>query len=151
MNATVGPGVVIGEGSIVMPGTTLSRSVPPGTLVAGDPANLTSVPTSVLLQKPDSMEHLASEILEKFCNWSREYKNTHWSVSQNVLKAELRRRRYIISVDDSDADIVLYTENGEKNHGMYFNLADLTTDRRRDPLKIELERFMRMYYGLIFL
>ena len=151
MNATIGPGVVVGEGSIVMPGTTLSRSVPPDILVAGDPASLKSVPMSALRREPDNMEDFATELLEEFCNWSNEYKDTDGRVIQSALKVRFKHRHYTISVDDDDADIVLYTENGQKHPGMYFSLADLTTDEKRHPLKTELERFMRMYYGLIFL
>lgn len=150
MNTTVGPGVTVGENSIVLPGTVLSRNVSPNSLVTGDPASLKSVPIFPILQKPDNIELFAIDLLKDFCNWSNEYKGTNWRVVQNVMTVHFKRKHYTVSVND-DADIVFYTEKGKKRHKMYFNLADFTTDESRHPLKTEIEEFMRLYYGLIFL
>ena len=52
---------------------------------------------------------------------------------------------------DGVADIVLLTQAGDRSNGVYFNMSDLVTDASRDAVKLHLERFMRLYYGMTFL
>jgi hypothetical protein len=52
---------------------------------------------------------------------------------------------------DGEGDIVLLTRTGVRTGGMYFNIADLATDNSNDGVKVHLERFMRLYYGMTFL
>ena len=44
MNCKIGPGVTIGEGSVILPGTVLVEKVEQNKMVVGDPAKLTKVP-----------------------------------------------------------------------------------------------------------
>jgi acetyltransferase-like isoleucine patch superfamily enzyme len=150
MNCKIGPGVTIGERSVILPGTVLVENVEPNRLVVGDPAKLTKVP---LLRKPISNEKIkdfAIEILSKYCEWSNEYKLTNWKFENGVLMITRKRNKLSVSVD-RDSDIVIYTKPGEKRKGMYFNLRDLTTDNARHSEKLKLESYMRLHYGLTFL
>ncbi len=151
MNTIVGPGVTIGKNSIILPGTVVSKDVKPNSLVTGDPACLKSVPIFPIIRRPDDMELFAANILKEFCNWSNEYKGSKCFLAQNALIVNFRKKQYKISVNDDGADIVIYTEAGKNRHKMYFNIADLATDGNQHPLKIRLENFMKLYYGLIFI
>ena len=150
MNCKIGPGVTIGEGSVILPGTVLIENIEPNKMVVGDPAKLTKVP---LLRKSISDEKIkdfAMEILSKYCEWSNEYELTNWKFENGVLMIKHKRNKLSVSVD-CDSDIVIFTEPGKKRDGMYFNLRDLTTDTARHSEKLKLELFMRLHYGLTFL
>jgi acetyltransferase-like isoleucine patch superfamily enzyme len=150
MKSTVGPGVTIGKGSIVMPGTVLIESVAPGRMVVGDPAKLINIPVFLVPRKACDLEKLTLEILSGFCQWSNEYRGTDWRMEGGILTVNHRRRLVKISVN-GPGDIVLLTEKGAAGEGMYFNMADLRCDGRRHPVKKSLEEYMRLNYGLIFL
>jgi acetyltransferase-like isoleucine patch superfamily enzyme len=150
MRSVIGPGVTIGEGSMVMPGTVLVESVASKRLVVGNPAKLNDFPVFLIPRKPGFLEDLVNKILEEYCNWSNEYKGTNWKIENGNLKINYRSRDLSISVN-AEGDIVLLTTKGEIRNGMYFNLADLTTDKGRHPEKSKFEAFLRLYYGLIFL
>jgi len=149
MNSTVGPGVTIGEGTNVMPGTILLESVGPGRLVAGNPAKLVNIP---LLRKSrvDSLKELATEILERYRVWANGVDGSDWQLTHGILQVIHRGRPLSITID-SEGDIVLLTRAGERREGVFFNLADLTTDPGLHPAKEKLEGFMRLYYGMTFL
>lgn len=150
MRATIGPGVTVEEGTLVMPGTVLVESVSSNRLVAGNPAKLSNIPVFLVPQGPKFIEELAHEILQEFCSWSNEYEGTSWRINNGVLKIDYKHRDLLVSVN-SEGDIVLFTEPGRNRSDMYFNLTDLKTDKSRHPIKLEIEAFMRLYYGLIFL
>lgn len=150
MRCTIGPNVVIGEGTVVMPGTTLVESIDKKRMATGDPAKLVNMPRLAVPQKSDYLEKLSVEILEKYCEWSNEYHNTKWQVEQGTLKIPKGKSNIAISTNNS-GDITLLTEKGTVRDGIYFNLADLSTDGKRTTEKMEFEAFMRLYYGLIYL
>jgi len=149
MNSTVGPGVTVGEGTNVMPGTVLLESVGPNRLVAGNPAKLINIPFIRKAKKVD-LEQLAAEILQRYRDWANGLDGSQWVVENGDLHVNHRRKTLSISINGG-GDIVLLTRAGERREGMFFNLADLTTDARRHPAKIKFEGFMRLYYGLTFL
>lgn len=149
MRATIGPGVTVEDGTLVMPGTVLVESLSAKRLVAGNPAKLSNLPAFLTSSRSVCMETIAHEILQKFCDWSNEYKCTNWQVTNGILQIDYKRHDVLLSVN-SEGDIVLFTEPGKNRKGMYFNLADLKTDESRHPIKLQLEAFMRLYYGLIF-
>jgi acetyltransferase-like isoleucine patch superfamily enzyme len=150
MRGTIGPGVTVEEGTMVMPGTVLIESISSKRLVAGNPAKLSNIPAFLVPTNPKYIEKLAHEILQKFCDWSNEYKDTNWRVINEILHVGYKRRNVLVSVNN-EGDIVLFTEPGKNRNDMYFNLTDLKTDQNRHPIKLELEAFMRLYYGLTFL
>lgn len=150
MGVIVGPGVTVGEGSIILSGTVLLESIASGRMIVGNPARLTNIPVFLMPRKPGFLEDLTGRILEEFRSWSNEYKGTRWTMEDGVLKVDHRFRRLSLSANGF-GDIVLLTAPGARRNGMYFNLADLTTDGARHPVKANLEAFMRLYYGLIFL
>jgi acetyltransferase-like isoleucine patch superfamily enzyme len=150
MHSTIGPGVTIGKGSIVLPGTILLESVEPKRMVSGNPARLNNLPVFLAPIHDHSIKEIAAKILIEFCNWSNEFENTSWSFRDSTLRVNHKQRSMTITVD-SPGDIVLLTNKGDRNGSMYFNLADLSTDESRDPMKLKLEAFMRLYFGLIFL
>ena len=86
MRATIGPGVTVEEGSLVMPGTVLVESVSSKRLVAGDPAKRINLPVFLVPRGPDFIENLANEMLQKFCIWSNEYKGTNWKMDNGFLQ-----------------------------------------------------------------
>lgn len=150
MRATVGPGVTIGENSIILPGTILLESVGPNRLVAGDPVKLTNLPR--LSRPPDAngMRDIAKRILADYCEWQKNNGNTACELRDSVLVLGSGRRTTTVTID-APGDIALLTGKGEKSDRAYFNLADLSTDGGRFPVKSEFEKFLRMYFGLIFL
>jgi acetyltransferase-like isoleucine patch superfamily enzyme len=150
MRCAIGPGVTIGEGTNVMPGTVLVESVPAKRLVAGNPAKLTVFPQLHSPMTPDAIREFAHRVLEEYCGWSNEYEGTRLKVEGGRLSIGNGSRRITVSVD-GDGDIALLTARGDTRDGMYFNLQDLRTDDRQHPVKRDLEAYMRMYYGLIFL
>lgn len=150
MHTTIGPGVTIGENSVIMPGTILLESVAPRRLVAGDPAKSNNLPIFLSKMHQNSIKELAEKILIDYCNWSNEYNNTSWIYKDSTLKIK-DKSRYVSVTVDIPGDIVLLTTSAMRAESKYFNLVDLSTDESRDPVKLELEKFMRLYFGLIFL
>jgi acetyltransferase-like isoleucine patch superfamily enzyme len=149
MRSTIGPGVTIGEGTNVMPGTVLLESVGSQRLVAGNPAKLVNIPLIRRSRKKD-LDVIGHEILEKYREWVMENKEREYTFLDGTLEVPFKGTRIRISVD-GDTDIVLLTKSGEKTGGMFFNLADLTTDSGKHPVKKEFEAYMRLYYGMTFL
>ena len=150
MRSTIGPGVTIGERSIVMPGTILLESVGPSRLVAGDPGKLYNLPRFSFRLDGDARYELAKKILVEYRRWLEEYEPRACHVEDSLLALEYGRRRVSITID-RPGDIVILTKKGEKSNAAYFNLADLSTDASRFPARLDFERFLRMYFGLIFL
>jgi len=150
MRSTIGPGVTIEEGSIVMPGTVLLESIKAKRMVVGDPAKLNNIPFFIKGINPVSIEKLATEMISNYCNYSNEFHGTSWEIKNDSLEIIYRKKKYKISVN-APGDIVFLAEKGLRSDGMYFNLADLSTDDSRNPVKLELESFLRLYYGCIFL
>jgi hypothetical protein len=150
MRATIGPGVTLQEGAIVMPGTVLIESIASKRMVVGNPAKLTNYPVFLLPVKPGFVENLAPKILEGYREWSNEYKGTNWQMVNGALVTEYKKKKFIISVGEK-GDVVVLTTPGEKINGMYFNLADLKTDTSMHKAKLKFEAYIRLYYGLIFL
>lgn len=150
MNCNIGPGVSIGKGSVIMPGTVLLESVETNKMVVGDPAKLVKVPLLKQPMKNEKYKDFARRILTEYCDWSNEYSKTDWKIEDDVLFFSKKRSALSLSVD-GESDIVILTEPGKIRNGMYFNFCDLTTDSSRDKLKLKLEDFLRLHYGLIFL
>jgi acetyltransferase-like isoleucine patch superfamily enzyme len=150
MNCKIGPGVTIGKGSVVLPGTVLVENVEPNKMVVGDPAKLTKIPLLRKCISDENIKDFGLEILSKYCEWSNEYKKTNWKLNNGVLLINEKRKKFSVCVD-GEGDIVLFTEPGKKNNGMYFNLRDLTTDNSMHPEKVKLEQYIRLYFGLTFL
>ncbi|GFE58369.1 hypothetical protein [Geobacter sp. AOG1] len=150
MRCTIGPGVTIERGSIILPGTNLIESVAAKRMVVGDPAKLSNFPVFLCPRKPGFLEKLANEILEEYGGWMRETEGVNCHITDGIFRAKYRHRDVSISVGGNE-DIILCTSPGERREGMYFNLADLTTDESRHPIKLKIEAFMRLRYGLIFL
>ena len=148
MNCTIGPGVTIGEGTNVMPGTIVLRSLKPHRLVAGDPANQANLP---LFRSPDTgIGDLAHEILVEYSAWERQMKGAKTTMSGGILYVRYRGRSLSVSIN-GETDIVILTHKGEQRDGMFFNIIDLVTDPGRYAIKLRLEGFMRLHYGLTFL
>jgi hypothetical protein len=133
-----------------MPGTILLESVGPKRLVAGNPAKLNNLPFFLSKMHQKSIKELAERILSEYCTWSNEYNKTSWIYKDSTLKINDKYRNVSVTIDVS-GDIVLLTNPASRIESVYFNLADLSTDDSRDPVKLELEKFMRLYFGLIFL
>jgi acetyltransferase-like isoleucine patch superfamily enzyme len=149
MNSTVGPGVTVGEGTNVMPGTVLLESVGPNRLVAGNPAKLVDIPF-LRTSKTIDLELIARDILQRYRDWANSVDGSQWILENDVLQVKHKKAMLTVSIN-SGGDIALLTKSGERNNGMYFNLADLKTDAQRHPAKMRLEGFLRLYYGLTFL
>jgi acetyltransferase-like isoleucine patch superfamily enzyme len=150
MNCKIGPGVTIGEGSIILPGSVILESIEPNKMVMGDPGKLLKLP---LLKKPIKMElmgEFAREILNEYCKWSNEYKDRACRLKNGFLYVTHKGRDFKITVD-GPGDITVLTQKGAETNGMYFNLADLRTDNNKNFIKLNFEEFLRLYYGLIFL
>ncbi len=150
MNCKIGPGVTIGKGSVILPGTVIIENIEPNKMVMGDPAKLTKIPLLRKAFSAEKVKNFAMEILSKYCEWSNEYNKTNWKLNNGVLLINQKRKELSVCVDD-EGDIALYTERGKKRNGMYFNLCDLTTDNSTHPEKMKLEQYMRLHFGLTFL
>jgi acetyltransferase-like isoleucine patch superfamily enzyme len=150
MRSTIGPGVTIEEGAIIMPGTVLMESIASKRMVAGNPAKLVNYPVFLRPVKPGFVENLAPRILEEYREWSNEYKGTNWQMVNGSLVTEYKKKKFTISVRGK-GDIVILTTPGKETNGMFFNLADLKTDNSMHKAKIKFEAYIRLYYGLIFL
>lgn len=149
MRCTIGAGVTVEKGSIIMPGTVLMESVATRRMVVGDPAKLNNFPV-FLRPKPTSLEKIANEILMEYANWMGTIEGKYCQVADGILTTRHRNKELSISVNGT-GEIILCTDSGHSPEGMYFNLADLTTDKGRHPVKSKIEAFMRLRYGLIFL
>jgi hypothetical protein len=150
MRSTIGPGVTIGEKSIVMPGTILLESVGPNRLVAGDPVKLSILPRFPMPGNGSGLREIAKNILVDYSNWLKEYDRFECDLKGSTLLLKNGSRPVSITID-GPGDIALLTGKGEKNGSAYFNLADLSTDPSRFDMKTDFEEFLRMYFGLIFL
>ena len=150
MNCKIGPGVTIGEGSVILPGTVLLENVEANKLVVGDPAKLNKVPILRRKISDEKIKDFAKEIILNYCTWSNEYEKSGWTFENDVLEINHKHHKLSVCVD-SEGDIVIFTEPGKQRAGMYFNLRDLTTDDSQNSEKIKLEHYMRLYYGLTFL
>lgn len=150
MKCVIGPGVTVEDGTCVMPGTVLVESITSKRLVVGDPAKMNDFPIFLIPRPGNFLKELAPRILEEYREWSNEFKGTNWQMNDGSLTLNHKKRPLSISVD-GDGDMVLLTDKGEVRNGMFFNLADLTTDEKRHPEKLKFEAFMRLQYGLIFL
>ena len=150
MHSTIGPGVTIGENTIILPGTILLESVGSKRMIAGDPVKLTNLPIFLDSQKENSLREIAENILIEYCKWSNEYEKTSFIYKDSTLRINCKGRNILVTID-MPGDIVLLTNQGNNFGNIYFNLADLSTDGSRDPMKLKLEAFMRLYFGLIFL
>jgi len=152
MNCKIGPGVTIGEGTIVLPGSVILEKVDSGRMVVGDPARMVNVP---LLRQPmdeDALRKFAYRILNEYHNWLLEFKKANSKLLNGKLLIYTKKQNFSITVDDNSGDIVLFTKKGITHpSGMYFNLVDLKTDNKRHPIKIRFEDYLRLHYGLIFL
>jgi acetyltransferase-like isoleucine patch superfamily enzyme len=148
MGSILGPGVTVGEGTNVMPGTVLMEPVGRHRLVSGNPARLVNIP--LWRKKNIDLVSVGKGILdhyEKYC--SENGVSTRRNPEGNlVIRRQMRERSVAI---DGEGDIVLLTRTGVRTGGMYFNIADLATDNSNDGVKVHLERFMRLYYGMTFL
>lgn len=150
MNCKIGPGVTIEKGSFLLPGTVLLENVEPMRIVAGDPGKLMKLPILQQPVKKENMRKFGNEVLNGYCQWSNEYKETDWQVINGSLRIKHRSRYYEITLGSS-GDIILITQEGTGGKEMYFNLTDLSTDETKHPVKQKLEEYLRLYYGLIFL
>lgn len=150
LNNIIGPGVTVGKGSVSMPGTVLLQNVGEKRLVAGGPAKFTDIPNITLRNRTKDLEKFANKILEEYCEWSNTYAGTNWHMAEGSLHITERWKKMKISVNQ-DGDIVLLTRKGDSRSGMYLNINDLTTDRRRHRAKNKFEDYIRLYYGLTFL
>lgn len=150
MNCKIGPGVTIGQGSILMPGTVVLENIPAQRLVVGDPAKLTNIPLLKTKLKQENLEKLSIEILAEYCKWSNEFEHTNWSITNGSIQITARKKKFTISTN-GEGDIVLSTQNMKIKNRMYFDFIRLRTDKNEHPIKQKLEHFMRLYYGLTFL
>jgi acetyltransferase-like isoleucine patch superfamily enzyme len=150
MRSTIGPGVTIEEGTIVMPGTVLLESIKPKRIVVGNPAKLNNIPFFLKGVQSVPLEKLAIEMMNNYCNWSNEFNKTLWTVQDHSLEIKFRNKPCKITIN-TPGDIIFFTEKGRRSEGMYFNLADLSTDDHQNRYKLELESYLRLYYGCIFL
>lgn len=150
MSSTVGPGVTIGEGTNVMPGTVLVQSVGAHRLVSGNPAKLVNIPMFLNRKKNLRLDEVAHEILTEYCNWCKQFDAIRPCVQDGQLRLPYKNESVTVTIDGG-GDIDLLTEKNATRNGMYFNLADLTTDNQHHPVKVKLEEYMRLYYGLTFI
>jgi acetyltransferase-like isoleucine patch superfamily enzyme len=150
MNCKIGPGVTIGEGSVILPGSVVLENVERRRMVVGDPAKLLNVPLLIQPKSPEKLVDFAKEILLDYCNWSNGKKGTNMEIRENTLIIKHKRKTLTVAIDEL-GDIVLLTQKGLKGEGIYFNIADLTTDDSRNRVKLDFEKFLRLHYGLVFL
>jgi len=151
MRSIIGPGVRIGNGTSVMPGSVVMENIGTNRLVVGDPAKNSNIPMLLTPIKCENLEKFAGDMLKEYCIWSNEYKNRNILFAGGTLRIHDRGRDFTVKINDNDCDIVLYTNVGAKRDGMFFNIPDLLTDERCHPEKDKIEAYMRLYYGLIFL
>jgi hypothetical protein len=148
MNVTIGPGVRIGSGCLIMPGAVLLDEVPPSRMVMGSSPSLKMVPLEMLYKPPADLAALAREMLEGFASWAEETGEAKILRSGEELRARCGRVTRTIGLG-READIRICTTPGERGTRFSVNVADLTMDGRSCPVKEVLERYLRMYYGLI--
>jgi len=150
MRCVIGPGVTIGDNSCLMPGTILVESVGEKRVVSGFPAEMKSVPLFLVPIPEPKLNEFGRKILEEYSQWTASYAEHTYKFEDGVLTMDGKGTVITVAVDQ-EADIVLYTQKGKSRNGPYFNISDLTTDKSSHPRKRDLEAYMRLYYGLIFL
>jgi len=150
MRCTVGPGVTIGEGTNVVPGTILIESVGPNRLVAGNAAMLRVLPLLRMTRKGEHLKKTGHEILEHYREWVAEHRGKRWEIVDGCLIVPARNQGVRIGVD-RDAEISLLTTPGARRPGTYFNLATLRMKGKPDLVAQRFESHMRLYFGLTFL
>jgi len=145
----VGPGVTIGENSVVMPGSVVLSDVAPNMLVSNRDVRMREIPRILDPRAGDGLEAIAKRIFSAHADWSREYAAAPSTLEGDALRLTDGRRDYRVTIDDG-GDITLLTRPGAAARGMWFNLADLTTDSSRHPVKAEFEDYLGRNHGLIF-
>lgn len=150
MKSTVGAGVTIGTGAVAMPGSTILEDVPPHKVYVGGPAGKKIIPQFKNMKHAKDLEGFGRLVLKEYMEWSNNYEETNFEMQHDDLLIKGNGKPLKVTVN-GDGDIKLLTEQGATSTGMFFNLADLTTDGIRNTEKIKFDDYMRLYYGMTFL
>lgn len=147
MKSTVGPGVTVESGGVAMPGSIVLESIPAKKTYVGGPAGNKLLPQFKSMKIANDLPGFGKTILSEYMEWSNTYEGTQYTMESDFLKV---KGNLLISVN-GEGDIKILTESGATAKGMFFNLADLTTDNSRNKEKIKIDDYMRLYYGMTFL
>ncbi len=147
MKSTVGPGVTVETGGIAMPGSIVLEDIPAKRTFVGGPAGNKLLPQFKSMKIAKDLNGFGKTVLAEYKEWSNTYEGTNYTLEANRLKVG---KNLQVAVDEK-ADIQLLSEPGATSDGMYFNLADLSTDNSRNKEKVKFDDYMRLYYGMTFL
>ncbi len=147
MKSTVGPGVTVESGGIAMPGSIVLEDIPAKRTYVGGPAGNKLLPQFKSMKIANDLGGFGKTILSEYMHWSNTYEGTTYKIENEKLNLG---KNLVVGID-TPADIQLLTQSGAKAKGMYFNLADLSTDSSRNKEKVKFDDYMRLYYGMTFL
>ncbi|HDY75672.1 MAG TPA: hypothetical protein ENH49_04030 [Candidatus Marinimicrobia bacterium] len=150
MRCVLGPGVAVGKGSCLMPGTVLLESIPKKRLVSGNPVKLRVVSLCTIKYSEDNIRNLASKTLAEF---SQYVIGRNWGV-ENLEEGSLviNRKKHLFKITiENGGDVEILLSPGVKGDGVYLNFGDLKTCELTNSIKMDFENFLRFNYGLIFI
>lgn len=161
------PGVEIGDDSFVNSRSVVTQSIPPGSIVEGNPAKVI-YPMERVKRKmtPRRVDAAIDTLLRDYAEITlrRELGIEHIEETKHELRFQWRRRSYRIALiastdgaQDSDtivADRQIFVVNNSNwsppGKAMLLDLATMQTVFAKDPVHTSLRLFMLRYYGIRF-
>ncbi len=165
----VHPGVTIGDDVLANSMTVIKKDVPSGKVIEGHPAKIVKETADVLKKlNPEDVDERIELILHRFSKivLKREWRTNYEFTSPKLLSFTLKKRNYVIeilSTTDLQEEVLPSRQVGNNdiitiylvhNSGfsfspstLYFNFTNMTMSRSRDKAFIELQNFLRRYYG----
>jgi hypothetical protein len=163
------PGVEIGDNTFINSRSVVSGTIPPGSVVEGNPASVV-YPMERVKRKmsPRRVDAALAQILSGFAEIGlrRELGLTEIEKSQNGLRFPYEGQVYGVTIIPSTETSSQATESGEDERqifivncpgwstsgsgAMVFDMASRLTSFSDDPIHIALRSFMQRYYGVRF-
>lgn len=162
------PGIEIGDDTFVNSKSVVTQSIPPGSVVEGNPAKVISSMERVKRKmSPRRVDVAVEQILRDFAEISlhRELGVTQFELTKQQLRFSWRGKAYRIRLIPSNEELSNEIESNRDTRqiflvnspnwtplqeSMIFNLATMTTPFVSDQIHTSLRLFMQRYYGIKF-
>lgn len=161
------PGVEIGDDTFVNSRSVVTKSIPPGSVVEGNPAQVI-YPMERVKRKmsPRRVDAALEQILRDFAEMSlrREFGLSAIDQGKSDLRFNWQGRAYHIALIPSGDNTTAFEANSQARQilivnqsdwsppaaALVFNLAAMQTPFSSDPIHTALRLFMLRYYGIRF-